>query len=163
MRACNLFLLIKYTNPVSSGLAVHYIFKYCFVRYLIGLCIISISTAAYAQDSTLTFHVQNDGGVFSTIDTMPCFKGDLWRYYENHITYPEAEQEAGISGTVYIGFIVEPDGSLDSIKILRGVDKGLNRAALQMIKNMPKFTPGIKNGKAVRVQYSLPVNFVLRQ
>jgi protein TonB len=110
----------------------------------------------------LTFHIQNEGDVYTKLDTMPRFNGNLYMYVQSKIIYPEQELDEGISGAVYIGFIIERDGALDSIKIVKGIDKGLDWAALQMVKTMPKFIPGIKNGKTVRVQYSIPVNFVIR-
>ncbi|HXB10418.1 MAG TPA: energy transducer TonB [Bacteroidia bacterium] len=116
----------------------------------------------FAQDSTLTFRIQNESHVYTQLDTMPQFKGDLYIYMQSKIIYPLRELEEGISGTVYVGFIVEKNGILDSIKIVQGVERGLDIAAIMAVKKMPKFIPGIKNGKAVRVQYSLPVNFVLR-
>jgi TonB family protein len=82
----------------------------------------------------------------------------------DQIGYPTAERNAGISGTVYVTFVVEKDGSLTDIKLLRGASggPGYNALSLEVIKQMPTWKPGLQFGKAVRVQFNLPIRFTLR-
>jgi protein TonB len=62
---------------------------------------------------------------------------------------------------VFIGFIVEPDGSLSDFKVLRGIGYGCDEEALRVAKSMPKWKPGMQNGETVRVSYLIPINFKL--
>lgn len=69
--------------------------------------------------------------------------------------------ENGISGKVYIQFVIEKDGSITDVKVARGVDSSLDKEAVRVVKSMPKWTPGKQRGKPVRVAYTLPINFQL--
>jgi TonB family protein len=102
-----------------------------------------------------------------TGDLMPDFPGGtkaLYRFLAENIKYPTMESENGIQGTVYIGFEVFPDGFLDNLKVLKSVKggPGLEKEALRVIKKMPPWVPAIVEGKPVKVQYFLPVKFVMR-
>jgi TonB family protein len=82
----------------------------------------------------------------------------------DRIGYPRAERRTGVSGTVYVTFVVEKDGTLTDIKLLRGVSggPGYDALALEVIKRMPTWKSGIQFGKVVRVQFNLPIRFTLR-
>ncbi len=98
------------------------------------------------------------------VEIMPEFPGGqdaLNEYLKNNLKYPKSALTASISGTVYVSFIVEKDGTISNVKIVRGADKDLNAEALRVVKSMPKWVPGKQRGKAVRVQYTLPIEFVL--
>lgn len=69
--------------------------------------------------------------------------------------------ENGIQGKVYIQFVIERDGSITDVKVLRGVDASLDKEAVRVVKAMPKWKPGKQRGKPVRVSYTLPINFQL--
>jgi periplasmic protein TonB len=99
--------------------------------------------------------------VHSLAEKMPKFDGDMNRWLADHIVYPKKAEDAAIQGTVYVSFVVEKDGSVSTIKILRGVDPSLDNEALRVISVMPKWIPGTQFGKPVRVQYSLPIHFKL--
>ncbi len=97
-------------------------------------------------------------------DVMPKFPGDIGTFMANHADYPVYIREVGIEGTVYATFVVERDGTVSDVKVLRGVagaDK-LSENTISAIKNMPKWTPGQLKGQPVRVQYVLPVHFLLK-
>jgi protein TonB len=98
-------------------------------------------------------------------EVWPKFPGDINTYVTNHINYPTLYVDAGIEGTVYATFVVELDGSVSDIKILRGVAGGpkLSDETIKVIQNMPKWTPGQMHGQPVRVQYTLPVHFQISQ
>lgn len=98
-------------------------------------------------------------------EVMPKFPGGdaaMFQWMATHLKYPEAAAENGIQGRVIVTFIVEKDGSLSSIKIMRGKDPLLDAEALRMVKSMPKFTPGIVNGQPVQCTFTLPVSFKLQ-
>jgi len=94
-------------------------------------------------------------------DKMPELDG-LYQFISNHLKYPAQAVDAGIEGTVYITFVVEKDGTVTDVKTIRGIGVGCEQEAVRVIKLLPKWTPGIKGGKPVRVQCNLPVKFKLR-
>lgn len=100
--------------------------------------------------------------IFTIVQQKPAFPGDINKWLSEHIEYPEQAKEANIQGTVWVSFVVERDGSISSVTILRGVNQLLNNEATKKVSSMPRWTPGQQNGHAVRVQYTLPVRFVLR-
>ncbi|MBX2973287.1 MAG: energy transducer TonB [Flavobacteriales bacterium] len=102
--------------------------------------------------------------VFTVVEQMPEFSGgrdSLFAYIAKSVKYPEAAAEEGIQGRVFLRFIVERDGSTSDVQVLRGVHPMLDREAVRMVKAMPAWKPAKQRGQPVRVQYSLPVNFVL--
>jgi len=105
----------------------------------------------------------NSNQVFTIVQQMPAFPGDVNKYLAKNIHYPEAEMKAQITGTVYVNFIVEKDGSLSNVKVLKGIadGPGLNKEAIRVISAMPKWSVGMQNGNAVRVSYNIPIRFVL--
>ena len=103
--------------------------------------------------------------IFQIVEEMPAFPGGeakLMEYVGKNIKYPQIARETGIQGRVFIGFVVEPDGSVSNVKLLRGIGGGCDEEAMRVVKSMPKWKPGKQRGKAVRVQYMLPVNFRLQ-
>ena len=95
---------------------------------------------------------------------MPSFPGGedaLYGYLSNNIQYPQTAKETGISGTVIISFVVEQDGSLSSINIIKEIGGGCGAEAVRVIKGMPKWIPGKQHGVPVRVQFNLPIRFTL--
>jgi len=102
--------------------------------------------------------------VFTAVEVEPVPKGGLDAFYKflgDKIKYPNAAKEAGTQGRVILQFVVEKDGSLTDIKVMREPGNGLGDEATRVLKLAPKWTPGIQNGKPVRVQYTIPVNFSL--
>ena len=100
------------------------------------------------------------------VSQMPEFFGgeaERIKFIQTNIVFPEAEKKAKISGTCYVTFVVEKDGSLSGIKIIRGVKDGpgYDAETLRLVKTMPKWNPGQHNGKVVRVKYNLPIKFKL--
>ena len=103
--------------------------------------------------------------IFQIVEEMPSFPGgeaELMKYVGSHIKYPQIARETGIQGRVFVGFVVEPDGSISNVKLLRGIGGGCDEEAMRVIKSLPKWKPGKQRGKAVRVSYMLPVNFKLQ-
>jgi TonB family protein len=102
--------------------------------------------------------------IFEFVEQMPEYPGGddkLEHYFKENLNYPSKEKEMGIEGRVICGFIVNEDGSLSDIKIVRSISEGCDEEAIRLIKNMPNWKPGKQNGKAVKVSYSLPIIFNL--
>ena len=103
--------------------------------------------------------------VFDVVEEMPSFpggQGALMSFLSSNIKYPVVAQENGVQGRVIVGFVVERDGSITDVKVMRSVDPSLDREAQRVIKAMPKWKPGKQNGSAVRVKYTVPVVFRLQ-
>ena len=88
-------------------------------------------------------------------------EGRMLDFINGNLEYPQEAKDAEIEGKVFVSFIVEKDGSLSSIKLLRGIGYGCDEAAMDVVRKMPKWKPAIQRGKPVRVQYQLPFNFKL--
>ncbi len=105
-----------------------------------------------------------DGAIFVVVEDMPKFPGGepaLYRFLVDNVKYPKEAREKGIQGRVFITFIVEKDGSLTNFKVVRGIGHGCDEEAIRVAKMMPNWEPGKQRGKEVRVQFNLPIKFVL--
>ena len=103
--------------------------------------------------------------VFDVVEQMPSFPGgdaELMKYLSTHIKYPVVAEENGIQGRVIATFVVERDGSISDVKVIKSVDPSLDKEAIRVLKSMPKWIPGKQNGSAVRVKYTVPVTFRLQ-
>ena len=110
-------------------------------------------------------HVVEETKIFTVVEQMPMFPGGdgaLMGYLRDNIHYPTVAAENGVQGRVVVGFVVERDGSITDVNILRGVDPSLDREAMRVVKSMPRWNPGKQNGSAVRVKYQVPVSFRLQ-
>lgn len=109
--------------------------------------------------------VVDSNQVFAVVEKMPLFPGGqdgLIAFLAKTIQYPKEAQEKGLQGRVVCSFIVEKDGSLSDVTVIRGIDPLLDQEALRVISVMPKWTPGTQRGKAVRVKYTVPLTFTLQ-
>jgi protein TonB len=95
-------------------------------------------------------------------DQMPEFSGNLFQYLQNKIQYPYAARDMGTSGTVVLQFIVEKDGAINDIKVLKSVADGCTEEAIRVVKSMPRWKPGKNHGEPVRVLFNLPVKFTIK-
>ena len=108
--------------------------------------------------------IGNDDTIFRSVEQMPQFPGGeaaLMKYIESHIKYPPLAATNNVQGRVIVQFVVNKDGSIGEVKVVRSVDKDLDKEAIRVIKTLPKFTPGRQNGQVVSVWYTLPVSFKL--
>ena len=102
--------------------------------------------------------------VYSVVEQEPEFDGGIEamvKYLSENIQYPEQAKADGIEGRVFVRFVVETDGSVTSAEVLRGIGGGCDEEALRVVQGMPKWKPGMVEGKPVRVNYNLPINFKL--
>jgi protein TonB len=103
--------------------------------------------------------------VFQSVEQMPQFPGGeiaLMKFLQSHINYPPMASENGVQGRVVVQFVVDKTGRVGEVKIVRSVDKDLDKEAARVCASLPKFTPGRQNGQAVSVWYTLPVSFKLQ-
>jgi len=108
---------------------------------------------------------EEDNVVFVIVEQKPEFPGGdaaLMKYIAENIKYPVIAQENGIQGRVICQFVVNKDGSIVDINVVRSVDPSLDKEAIRVIKSMPKWKPGKQRGKAVRVKFTLPIVFRLQ-
>ena len=110
-------------------------------------------------------HVVEETKIFTVVEQMPMFPGGdaaLMGYLRDNMHYPTVAAENGVQGRVVVGFVVERDGSITDVNVLRSVDPSLDREAMRVVKSMPRWQPGKQNGSAVRVKYQVPVSFRLQ-
>jgi len=103
--------------------------------------------------------------VFDVVEEMPQFPGGpsaLFEYLSKNIKYPVVAEENGVQGRVIVTFVVERDGSITDVKVVKSVDPSLDKEAQRVVKSMPHWIPGKQNGSAVRVKYTVPVTFRLQ-
>lgn len=103
--------------------------------------------------------------VFDVVEQMPEFPGgttELMKYLSQNLKYPKEAEAANEQGRVIVTFIVEPDGTPTSARVVQSVSPLLDAEALRVVQTMPKWTPGMQNGKTVRVKYTVPVSFKLQ-
>lgn len=108
---------------------------------------------------------EEEDKVFDIVEQQPMFPGGpaaLMKYLSEHTKYPVVAQENGVQGRVTVQFVVEKDGSISDVHVLRGVDPSLDKEAVRVVKSLPRWTPGKQNGITVRVNYRVPVLFRLQ-
>lgn len=143
----------KWTPASENGVAVrsHYITVPVYFKVVNG-----------SSNGCDTSYARNDdGSILTMVQVKPKFKGDIYQWLSDHLNYPKKAKNKNIQGTVFVSFIVERDGSVTGAHVLRGVDDLLNDEALRVVSSMPQWIPGAQNGHPVRVQYMLPIHFVL--
>lgn len=102
--------------------------------------------------------------IFTAVEQQPDFPGGqsaMYKFLGENIKYPAAAQRANVSGRVFVKFVVEKDGSIGAVEVLKGIGFGCDEEAIRVIKSMPKWNPGRQNGKNVRVFYNMPVVYKL--
>ena len=122
-----------------------------------------LEMAHRAESEILTNSLKDS--VFTVVATNPQFPGGIkamYQFVQDNMKYPAAARRAKVQGKVFLTFVVNADGSIQDIKVLKGMGFGTDEEAIRIMKNTPKWKPGSKeNGEKVRVKYNLPINFVL--
>lgn len=139
------------------------------ISALVLLVIVFVPAGANAQNKKVKKtpthkETATDDKVYEVCEQMPTYEGGdvaLLKYLTDSVKYPELAKKHGVQGRVVIGFIVEKDGSLTDVKVLRHVDIALDAEALRVVKGMPKWIPGCHDEQLVRVEYNVPVSFRL--
>lgn len=115
-------------------------------------------------DKATFFIREPNDTIYQVVENMPEYPGGqktMFSYIAGNLKYPPAAKANGISGKVFINFIVDKTGNVTEITVIRKVHPILDEEALRVVKSMPKWTPGTHNGRPVAVSYNLPLNFVL--
>jgi protein TonB len=102
--------------------------------------------------------------VYQIVDEMPEFPGGeekLIEFVSKNVEYPQEAKEKGVQGRVFVGFVIEKDGSVGNVTLLRGIGHGCDVEAVRVVKMLPKWKPGKHNGEFVRVSYQIPILFKL--
>lgn len=120
------------------------------------------------HDFTVEMPKRKENEIFKSVEQMPQFVGvggeaALMKYIDSHIQYPPEAAKNNIQGRVILQFVVDKTGEIGEVKVVRSVDKELDKEAVRIVKTLPKFIPGRQNGQAVAVWYTLPVTFKLPQ
>lgn len=103
--------------------------------------------------------------IFTVVEEQPAYPGGdeaRTKYLMESIKYPEEAKELGIQGRVFVTFVVEVDGSITDVRVLRGIGGGCDEEAVRVVRGMPKWIPGKQRGVPVRVQFNLPIKFTLQ-
>lgn len=110
--------------------------------------------------------IEGEDAIYMVVEKMPEFPGGMeamWKFISDHLNYPEEAREKNIEGRSIIQFIVEKDGTISNIEVVRSAgDKSLDKEALRVVRMMPKWKPGSQRDKIVRCKYTLPVSFKLK-
>lgn len=108
---------------------------------------------------------EDDDEVFDHVSDPPSFPGGdgaLLQWIAKNTEYPPIAKEYGITGRVFVKFTVEKNGSVSNVRVARSVDKQLDKEAVRVVSLLPRFNPGMQNGRLVRVNYIVPINFILQ-
>lgn len=123
------------------------------------LLFVIIPAISFSQENT------NQDPVFTIVETTPVYPGGqeaLMSLIKDNLVYPIEAKEKEVEGTVYASFIIEKDGSVSDIKIIKSIGSGCDEEVLRVLNLMKKWEPGKQNGKYVRVQFNLPVKFSMK-
>jgi bla regulator protein blaR1 len=119
----------------------------------------------YELPINFVFDNKVEDEVFVVVEDMPEFPGgtkELINYLSNNIKYPEEAKKNQVQGKVFVSFVVEKNGEVNNVSVLRGIGSGCDKEAVRVVEMMPKWEPGTQNDKPVRVKYNLPINFKLQ-
>ena len=123
------------------------------------------SLLVLAEGLSALGNTANADTVYNSVEKMPEFPGGeqaMLDYVSKNVVYPEEAINKGIAGRVFVSFIVEKDGSVNEVEVMRGIGGGCDEEAVRVVKSMPKWKPGKMKGKPVRVSYMMPIIFKLQ-
>ena len=115
-------------------------------------------------ETLLDVATSKEDTVYQIVEKMPQYPGGdeaMMKYVADNIKYPQEAKDKEIAGRVFVGFVIEKDGSVSNVKVVRGIGGGCDEEAARVIKSMPKWIPGMQKGKPVRVNYMIPIYFKL--
>lgn len=124
---------------------------------LLAACIfICMSPSVLAQDT-----IKHKPLIFTYVEQMPSFPGDINVYISQNIRYPDEARKNNIEGRVILNFVVNEEGLISNVKVVRGIGGGCEEEAVRVVESMPKWRPGKQNQKPVSVSFTLPIAFKL--
>jgi TonB family protein len=125
---------------------------------------VNISTNSDITRNNDSISADSDAEIEIFLDEFPEFPGGskaLTNYLKENITYPKSARQDNIQGKVELTFIIEGDGRVSNVNVVQGIGGGCDEEAMRVVQSMPNWKPGVLNGKTVRVQFTLPINFIL--
>jgi periplasmic protein TonB len=136
------------------------------IRTILMLGIVAMSLSSFSQEvpQTCTTKDTTENPVFSIVESEPSFPGGdkaRIKFLQENVVYPRVARESGIQGTVYATFVVERDGNITDIRILRGIGGGCDDEVVRVLRLMPEWIPGKCGDDCVRVQFNMPMKFTL--
>lgn len=139
--------------------------------FLVMAFSVTVSNSVIAQDieikevkSEAKVIESEEEQVYRVVEQMPGFPGGddaRIKFLKKNLKYPDEARKQGISGTVFVSFVVEKDGSISNVKLLRGIGGGCDKEALRVVSMLPNYEPGLQDSKPVRTQFNLPISFKL--
>jgi protein TonB len=121
------------------------------------------------SDEILNFAVVENKPVFPGCENEPteeakfaCFQRALMTFVARNVDYPEMARQMGVQGRVFVSFVVEKNGSVSNVQVARGVDQMLDKSAVDVVSKLPSMKPAKQSGRAVRMSYTVPINFKLQ-
>ncbi len=126
---------------------------------------LNVTNLKIAKDTLIKSKGESKEAIFTAVEQNPEFPGGMsamYRFLGNNIKYPSEAQKNKVQGRVFVRFIVEKDGSIGRVEVLKGIGFGCDEEAIRVVKSMPKWIPGRQNGKPVRVYYNMPIVFRLQ-
>ena len=133
------------------------------IFFIISLFVVS---SVFAQNDNSKKDKSEKENVYTVVEEMPKYIGGedaRITFLINNINYPKSAKEAGIQGTVYVTFVINTEGDVVDVKVLRGIGGGCDEEAIRVVSLMPKWIPGRQSGKVVNVQYNMPIKFTLTE
>lgn len=149
---------------------MNYIYRMINLKLQLSLlALLAIPGIASAQDTakvkqpvvTQAKQPSTNKDVFYAVEVEPRFNGDFGQYISRNLRYPEVDKLVGITGKVFIQFVIERDGSVVEVAPVKCLGAGCTSEAVRVISMSPKWLPGIQNSKPVRVMYTVPISFSL--
>ena len=131
---------------------------------------VNIDDAETDQDDMIEIEEEEFAEPFISVEQMPmlgdckdeeCTQTEIMKFIARNFKYPEIAKANGVEGRVILEFVVEKNGKVGRVKILRGLDKHVDKAAIEVVEKLPKFSPGKQTGKAVPVKYTVPIKCTL--
>lgn len=134
-------------------------------RILFFVMVLMVNMVSVGQDvrKDKDARTEQDGAIFTIVEQMPEFPGGmeaLYQFLAANIKYPGGPDDC-VNGKVIVSFVIEKDGTVSDAKVVRKLHPAFDEEALRVVKLMPKWEPGRQEGKPVRVQFNLPINFSL--
>ena len=126
------------------------------------MAVVCLMTAS-AQKTVVS---QSNQNIYNAVEQMPEFPGGMpamMEFLQTNIKYPKDAIKQNVGGRVMVMFVVEPDGSLSNVRVARKVFPSLDAEAVRVVKAMPKWKPGKEKGRAVRVNFTMPVVFSIKK
>ncbi len=132
------------------------------MKYLLFLLLIGFQLPVFSQADSSTIQGTEEIMVQEKMPVFPGGEDKLIKYIQKNVNYPKQARYKGIQGTVYTSFVVEKDGHITDVKVLRGIGGGCDEEALRVVSSLPNWTPGENfESKLVRVHFNLPIKFTL--